>query len=230
MEINLNLESEDCAKINKSEIAYDQIKAMIVSGNIKQGAPIKEMELSKLLGLSRTPIREALRLLETENFVHSTPNKGVCAAKLSSVDASEILEARIGIETYAAKLCIGKPDSLVLETLKKSVEAQEEMVKRYDYLSFALYDKMFHRTIVEGSKNSRLIAFWNTLMDHTQMIMNVVFSTKHNIALSVNVHKELLQLIEDGNETMACSLLHEHIGSMREDIARILLLTDTAGQ
>ena len=222
--------SEDNTKtvsINKTMQAYAEIKELIITGKLKAETPLRESTLSEMLNISRTPIREALRLLETERFVFSTPNKGVCVSKLTCSDALDIMNARIGLETYAVKLLVKNMDEKKIESLEKCLQAQKDLMKGYDHITYAAYDRLFHRIIMSGADNIRLMEFWDTLNDSAQRLLTLMFSKSNRVAISISKHEQLLKLIKDRDADKVCTLLEEHVQNAKDAIISILLMEET---
>lgn len=221
MDSNKKKITENNININKSNQAKEMIKGMIISCEMLGGDPLREVELSEKLGYSRTPIREALKLLEAEGFVQFTPNKGAIVSKIDLADINELLEARMGIECFALKLCIRKNTQARLDKLKKCLEMQELMIKNSDYVSYTMYDRLFHQTIIEGSCNKKIECFWNSIMDQVQRAMNI--NVYPMSATSYGNHKTIVRAIEENDFEKACAEMEGHIQTVQVGLTKILL-------
>jgi DNA-binding GntR family transcriptional regulator len=204
--------------------AYKQIKELIIDGTFEPLRALREVELAQMLDTSRTPVREALRRLAAENFVEYVTNKGVVVCDIGLDDVADLMDARLTVEASAIRICIQRMDSDTLRSFRDCLAVQERVLKREDLAEFAACDRRFHRLIVSGAKNVRLENFWKTLIDHTQLVMNRVFSFRKSIMVeSLNMHTNLFEAIANKNTDVACALIERHINDLRGDIIGIIM-------
>ena len=137
-----------------ASIAYDTIKAGIVSGEINNSLSLSENTLAKILNMSRTPIREAIKRLEAESYLKSVDGVGLIVQELSLKDLAEIYEVRIALEKVALESAIFKIDSQCLSNLKSELEnilISYNLNNRVDDEYLYELDSKFHNTLYLSS-------------------------------------------------------------------------------
>src|SRR4051794_41371177 len=130
-----------------SQRAYDYVKARLLDGRFPGGTLLSENELATRLGVSRTPVRQALVQLEAEELLELYPKRGALVVPISPSEAEDVLEARLLIETHCARRAAGAGPRLV-ERLREAIDEQERGVG-----GFAWSDRDFHTSIVESACN-----------------------------------------------------------------------------
>jgi len=172
------------------EVVFENIRKAIIEGVLKPGERLMEIQLSEQLGVSRTPVREAIRMLELEGLVVMLPRKGAYVANISKKDLMDILEVRVGLEglaAYCATDRMTKDHIKKLETISKELE---EAVYKNDVETMLAKDEEFHTLIFEATGNKRLISMminiWETVYRFRLMYMSD-YSSAVNI---VDEHKK----------------------------------------
>ena len=146
--------------MSQKNVAYDYLKNAILSNELLCGSPIREMDIAKKLKMSRTPIREALRELESEGLIETYPSRGTIVSKITPYDVEEIYSLRVLLETW------GLEQSLSKITVAELDEIENIFNKSYNARNWEDHhnaDRMLHQLIVEKSGSKRLIMFINTL-------------------------------------------------------------------
>ncbi|MCG8615874.1 MAG: GntR family transcriptional regulator [Desulfobacterales bacterium] len=191
--------------------AREQIREAIISGRLAPGTQLKETRLSGELGISRLPIREALRLLEKEGLVESLPYRGAFVKRLTRKDAVEVFTVRGVIEELALKLMIPRVTPEMIEVLRQAVSDMEAAEKDGDLTASADKDLEFHRLICEFADNERLLAVWDTLALQSKIFLCMGKSGFGVDTVYVRTHSSLLKAIEAGDAEIAVSHLKIHI-------------------
>ena len=146
--------------VNLREQVVQQIRTAIIEGRIKPNDHLTEMALTEQLGVSRTPIREALILLEREGLVVAAPNRGCFVRAFSEQDVSEIFSYRTVLESFAGKLIIGKLDERDFRHLYASTESQREAIQANNFKQVRAIDMAFHEYLIRKSSHALLIRNW----------------------------------------------------------------------
>ena len=144
------------AKIKQENLntkVYSALKQMITNCRFKPGARINVEQITKELGVSRTPIWEAIRRLEHEGLVFNSPNKGVFMYALSPEEALDLIAVREALESMAARLAAEQIDDKMLAKLDKALEKQKRIVENEDMLAYSQADTNFHALIYEAAGN-----------------------------------------------------------------------------
>lgn len=153
------------------ENIVETIRNMIYEKELMPGSPIREMELTKQLGVSRTPVREAFILLERDGLVVNHPNRGIYVREFNEQDISEIFTVRVTLENLAARLVLDKLDERHFAELEILIQQQKLAVDHEDYRQLGLLDWRFHFFFVELSGNSRLITYWKSIAAQYQAVI-----------------------------------------------------------
>ncbi len=145
------------------DVVFNTLRDAILTGKLQPGERLMENQLAEKLGVSRTPIREALRMLKLENLVELTPRKGAQVLDMSEKDIVNVLEIREVLEGLAAQLACKKMTSETLEELKKTELEFEQFAKENDLEKVVSIDEHFHDIIFASTENERLIQIFNNL-------------------------------------------------------------------
>lgn len=201
---------------NKHAIAYNQIKNLIIKNRIEPNTLLVERQLSEQLGVSRTPIREALKRLTSEGLTEFIPGKGVFVSNLTFEDFINISEVREALEGMAAKLCTLKKDEKVIETLEKNLDALEEALNSGDYDQSVEYDIQFHHILISGAKNPKLENLLNGIYDQINRFAFFSVSDVERQRMSLRQHRKVLEAIKNDDANLAEKLIRDHIIHVKE--------------
>lgn len=228
-------------RANLVDQAYQAIKELIIGGELPQGGQLNIDSLARRLGVSNSPIREALRRLEYQRWVETIPFRGAFVRPLDAAEMVELYETRQIIELAALrKLMQGLtgrgagaasgssrpgtlrravPASDGLKTLRGIVAEIEAAVRDGDPMAYLRSDTRFHQAIVDLAGNRRLADFFQTLVEQGRSFM--LGRTPEAMARcreEPEEHAQLLELIERGDRRGACRLLCVHLRISLEDI------------
>jgi DNA-binding GntR family transcriptional regulator len=156
--------------------AYEQIKQMIVSGELAPGTFLTERPLASRLEMSTTPVRSALERLDHEGFVSISPQQGAAVRAFSFHEISELYEIRIALEPFVARRVAGRLTPAQLERLEASLAAQRENLTRRDIAVCVQLDENFHTLFAEFLDNREILRVLLRLRDKTHRLFNRVFS------------------------------------------------------
>jgi DNA-binding GntR family transcriptional regulator len=194
-----------------TERAYDYVKARLLDGRFPGGTLLSENDLAHRLGVSRTPVRQALVQLEAEELVELYPKRGALVVPISPSEAEDVLEARMLIEQHCARRAAAAGPDLVAR-LRATIADQEG-----DVAGFAWADRAFHTAIVEAAGNHILDRQYDALRDrHQRIAAAAVASDPTRIARFIAEHKEILGAIERGDGEAAAALMGDHLRSAHE--------------
>lgn len=211
-------------KKNQTEIAYHSILQDIKENRLSQGQPIIEEEYAKKLKMSRTPIREAIRLLSVDDFVTLYPRKGASVKVLTPRDISdcyEMMEAIEGMVAYKAATKRSTEDVLALQhVLNEMVEKKEEK----DFHLWKEKDIKFHRTLHTMCDNKLLITHWEKLFQKTYQIQTS-FTTVVDIDEATHEHLLIYQAIKEKDAEAARQYTQRNWKRARRDFLKNTSLT-----
>lgn len=190
------------------EVVAHVLRQAIMAGLFQDGQALRQDELAAELGLSKIPIREALRRLEAEGLVVFYPNRGAVVAALSAVEAQEIAEMRVALETLALRLALPKLTPRMLTQARAILDEldHETEVARWSTLNWE-----FHAALYAPAQRPRLITTLTTLHSSVDRYMRVILATMQHQAQSQQEHRALLAACEQRDEPAACAILDNHI-------------------
>ena len=198
--------------ITRNEV-FDKLFNAIIFGYFSPGEQLIERELSKSLGVSRTPIREVLRELERLNLVTSQPYKGVIVNKITIEKAQEICLVRMYIEKLAIKLCIENINETIISNLKSSLDKYKKALKKNNIKEMLIQDDLFHSIIYKSTKNSTLQNILKNLRATIGQCRLVTLPCLPNETLSE--HTNIYNAINKKNLDLAEKAIQEHIESFQ---------------
>ena len=173
------------------------IRDSIIAGKIKPGERLLEPDVAKMLGVSRTPLREAFLQLEAEDFVRVTPRRGAVVSELSVKDAEEIYVVKSALESLAARLASALMTDEIVDKLVSVNDQMEKKakVKEPDYRALLDLNSMFHRIIVETTKNEKLMQIVNHLRNQTLRYNFIYLSVLSHLEESIKEHRQIIDAL-----------------------------------
>lgn len=218
----------DRLKVNINEylplrdVVFNTLRQAIITGEFAPGERLMEIVLAERLGVSRTPVREAIRKLELEGLVVMVPRKGAEVARITEESLKEVLEVRCALEELAVVLACQRIDEEGRANLKKAHEEFVEAVNAKDVLEIATCDEAFHECIFELTNNKRLLQIITNLKEqmYRYRMEYVKDSTLHEDL--VGEHEKLLTAILTGNEKDAELIIKNHIHNQEQLILKII--------
>lgn len=199
---------------------FSQLQNDILNGYYEPGESLIETKLSEELGVSRTPIREALRQLELEGLVQSIPNKGVIVKGITSQDIQDIYTIRMLIEGLAARWAAEKITDEELQELKDTVDLEEFYTVRNDYSHLLQSDTKFHDIIFKASKSKPLMHTLSTFHHYVQKARKMSMSSPGRAMKVLGEHKAILQAIIDKDAQKAERLTTEHVSNASSNLLK----------
>lgn len=193
------------------ESVFKTLRKAILKGDLKPGERLLEVNLAQVLGVSRTPIREAMRMLEKEGLVVMQSRRGVIVAGITEKNLKDVLEVRKVLEELAIELAC---DRMTKEEVEKLKEAREEFVmamKKGDLLQMAGSDEKFHDIIFYGTRNEKLIQILNNFREQMYRYRLEHIKDKKQWELILEEHTLILESIRGKDIGKGKSLIRRHI-------------------
>ena len=194
------------------EHIIQDLEDKINGGVLKPGERVVEETLCKTFGVSRSPVREALRILESQGYVEREPRKGVTVSSVTAKEIEDTYRIRANLESLAVYLSVKKQDPKVLQQLKKihnkMIELAEEGKVSGAYFNLNL---KFHKTLVDACDNKRLTQIIDTFVKQTKRYRVQILSIPGRIEASLKNHEMIIRSFEAGNAKKAESLRKETI-------------------
>lgn len=196
---------------------FGEIEKAILNGVFQAGDSLIEGKLSAELGVSRTPVREALRQLELEGLVKTIPNKGAIVIGVSQKDIEDIYNIRMAIESLAARWTAENITVDELEKLKEVVELQEYYVEKGDAIQIWQLDTKFHEIIFASCRSRILMHTLSSFHHFIQKARELSFKTSGRPSLAVQEHRDILEALQKHDSEAAAFLTSEHVRLAKEN-------------
>lgn len=202
------------------EMVYEELKMQILKGSIIPGTRMMEVELAEEMGVSRTPIREAIRKLEKEGLVTIEPRRGAYASMISTEDMVEILEVRQDLEGLAAFFAADRMTQEQMKELRKVSDSYNDAVKRGNMEDMIRHDTRFHHIIVESCRNKILVQMIEQLQELVLRFRYIYYDNFRRAENMPEEHEAILTAIAEGNADKARAAADIHIERLKELVVR----------
>ena len=196
------------------DVVLENLRDAIITQVLKPGERLMEIQLADEMGVSRTPVREAIRKLELEGLVVMVPRKGAYVAGVSMKDIHEVYEVRSALEMLAVTLAAERITDEELNALEQQVlrESEEEAKKDGSDLDNIIYiDSSFHDIIYQAARNQRLVQFVNILQEQLQRFRAASLARPGRSKTALEEHKQIVEALSERNGELASKLAQEHI-------------------
>lgn len=204
------------------EIVFETLRDAIIKQVLKPGERMMEIQLAEELGVSRTPVREAIRKLELEGFVVMIPRKGAYVADISLRDITEVFEIRGALEALAAGLACERITEEELEELERHLVIEAEYTEKQLLENLIDIDTEFHDILYGASRNSRLVGFLNNIREQILRFRKTSFTNPGRVTKALEEHKKLVEAIAARDVTLAQQLALEHVENVENGLIDFL--------
>jgi len=205
------------------ERAYESIKKRILDNQYYPGYQALEKDVAEDLGMSRTPVREALIQLKHEGLVELIPRRGMRVVPIVADDMQEIYDVLTSLESMAAELLARRrPDAAVLEPMKAATRDMVNALEEDDLDGWAAADERFHRALIDLCGNRRLANMANTVRDQGYRARMVTLRLRDKPFASADEHEQVLKAIEAGDWKTARDVHYEHRKRASQELTGIL--------
>jgi DNA-binding GntR family transcriptional regulator len=199
------------AKKSLVDVAYEKIKDRILDNKYHPGYQALENEVAEDLGMSRTPVREALIRLKHEGLVELIPRRGMRVVPVVAEDMQEIYDVLTSLESMAAELLARKqPGEDILEPMISATHDMEQALKSDDLDAWAAADERFHRALIDLCGNRRLANMANTVRDQGHRARMVTLRLREKPLASADEHERVLKAIQEGDWQTARDVHYKH--------------------
>jgi len=208
--------------MSASATAYAFAKQQILEGGFKGGDLISEGDVADHLGLSRTPVREAFLMLESEGLLRLYPKRGALVVPVSAAEVTDVMETRELVECFAIERA-ARIGADLEAPLNAALERQQKLIDDGDYAGFVDADREFHRMFIDAGGNAILLGLYDSLRDR-QARMGLAAVARTGASLRLDEHRALVDAVVSGHGGLAVELLRKHLGGtlrlLREQPAR----------
>ena len=193
------------------DVVFKTLREAILKGNLAPGERLMEIQLANQLGVSRTPIREAIRKLELEGLVIMIPRRGAEVARITEKDLKDVLEVRTSLEELAISLACERISDASVEALKEALKNFKAAINGGDVTKIAERDVAFHDIIFAATDNARLIQIVNNLREQMYRYRLEYLKDYTTHDRLYKEHEEIVAAIADRDKALARKLIVEHI-------------------
>lgn len=202
------------------EVVFTTLRQAILKGELKPGERLMEITLANKLGVSRTPIREAIRKLELEGLVVMIPRKGAHVAHITEQELNDVLEVRRGLEEMAIQKACERITAEELVQLEKAANVFSELTKTDNLVALAEADVKFHDVIYEATHNRRLVQLLNNIREQIYRYRMEYLKDADSRKLLNEEHMAICAAIREKDMQKAHDYICQHIDNQQRSIVK----------
>lgn len=217
---HLKLDADDYMPLR--DVVFKTLRQAILKGEMHPGERLMEIQLANKLGVSRTPIREAIRKLELEGLVVMTPRKGAEVAGITEKNLRDVLEVRQALEELAIELACKRISEEQIEELGRAEAAFSAAVEKGDVMQIAQKDEAFHDIIFKATCNDKLIQMLGNLREQMYRFRLEYIKDSDKRRLLINEHRNIYCAVRDKRGEEAKRAIGEHIDNQKITVAKTI--------
>ena len=204
------------------DVVFNTLRQAILRGELKPGERLMEIQLANKLGVSRTPIREALRKLELEGLVNMVPRKGAEVADITEKSLRDVLEVRKALEELSVQLACEKITEEEIEELKRVAERFKDTLNDQDVTKIAEADVAFHDVIYTATDNQKLILLLNNLREQMYRYRMEYLKDERTHKTLIEEHDAIRRALKKHDKVKAGAAIRVHIDNQKRSILESL--------
>lgn len=204
------------------DVVFRTLREAILKGELKPGERLMEMQLASKLGVSRTPIREAFRMLEQEGLAVTIPRRGAEVARMTEKDMQDVLEIREALDELASTIACDKMTEEQLEELARAKRGFEETLETGDVKSIAEADVRFHDVIYRAANNKRLESILSNLSEQMYRYRIEYLKEERNYPILVKEHAEIVEGLRAHDKTRVRGAMHAHVQNQADAVKAVI--------
>ena len=204
------------------DVVFNTLREAILKGDLKPGERLMELQLASKLGVSRTPIREAIRMLEQEGLAVTTPRKGAEVAKMTLKDMEDVLEIRDTLDELAVRIACQKISDEQLKQLEDMKELFEKSTQTGNVKKIAEADVTFHDVIYEATGNPKLVTLLNNLREQVYRYRVEYIKDPKNYPTLIAEHEAILESLKNRDVKNAVEAMHVHVANQAEAVKTVI--------
>ena len=202
---------------NASSAATELIRQAIIDGRLPPGRRLKEEELARELGISRTPVREALLMLHAEGLVDAAPNRGAAVRSHSAEDLDDLYQLRALLEGYSTRRAATRLSDEAIRGLRASCERFDSLLESGAPMNELVDENLvFHQTILESAGSARLVAMVRQVIELPLVYRSYVWYSAEQQRISAHYHRQITRALEMRDAERAELVMKEHIFEARD--------------
>lgn len=216
LELNAN------AYLPLRDVVFNTLREAILKGELKPGERLMELQLASKLGVSRTPIREAIRMLQQEGLAVTIPRRGAEVAKMTEKNMEDVLQIREALEILAVQLACEKVTKQQVLKLEEAVEEFERAVKTGDLKQIAQSDIDFHDKIYEAADNPRLVNLLNNIREQIYRYRVEYLKEEENYPNLIEEHRKIFAGLKNRDKSFVTEMTEKHLKNQANAVKAII--------
>lgn len=220
MEKDLQLNMD--AYLPLRDVVFQTLRSAILRGDLKPGERLMELQLASKLGVSRTPIREAIRMLEQEGLAITIPRRGAEVAKMTEKDMGDTLQIRRALEELAVVLVCDKITEEDVVELRAAMKHFEEMTKQDNVVELAKADVALHETVYRIADNPKLVQLLGDIREQMFRYRAEYLKDKSIYPVLIQEHRDMVDALEKRNKDLVVKITMKHLYNQEEGMKRII--------
>lgn len=209
------------------DVVVDNLRQAIVSGQFPPGMRLMELQLAEEMGVSRTPVREAIRKMELEGLVVIIPRRGAYVADISIKDITEVYEIRTALDVLAAGLAAERIDDNEIKEMKALLDADKPLVAAKDYPKIIANDTAFHDVIYRASRNKRCMNIINNLREQITSIRGRSMPYPGRLTVMIKEHENIYEAIAQRSVDKAQKAVRVHMENAERTLLKVIEANET---
>ncbi len=205
------------------DVVFNTLREAILKGELQPGERLMELQLAAKLGVSRTPIREAIRMLEQEGLAITVPRKGAEVAKMTLKGMEDVLEIREALDELAVQLACVRITEAQLELLKERKQEFELSLKSGRLKAIAEADEKFHDVIYDATGNPKLVNLLNNLREQIYRYRVEYLKKAENHPILIREHDAIYQALINRDSEAAILSIREHVSNQANAVKEVIV-------
>ncbi len=204
------------------DVVFQTLREAILKGDLRPGERLMELQLAAKLGVSRTPIREAIRMLEQEGLAVTIPRKGAEVARMTEKNMEDVLQIREALDDLAVQVACDKMTEEQLKNLTLAAKNFENAIQTGNLSKIVAYDVEFHDIIYESTDNPKLVTLLNNLREQIYRYRVEYLKEKENYPMLIKEHKTILEALREKDKERVADAMRNHIRNQAEAVKNII--------
>ena len=204
------------------DVVFNTLREAILKGELKPGERLMELQLAAKLGVSRTPIREAIRMLEQEGLAVTVPRKGAEVARMTEKDMEDVLQVREALDELAVNIACEKITEEQLDNLRQAMKEFEASTKSGDVKGIAQADVLFHDIIYQSTGNSKLVSMLNNLREQIYRYRVEYLKDADSYPNLMKEHEEIEHALAKRDKKKAIKTMQVHVDNQAEAVKKMI--------
>lgn len=204
------------------DVVFHTLREAILKGDLRPGERLMELQLASKLGVSRTPIREAIRMLEQEGLAVTIPRKGAEVARMTEKDMEDVLQIREALDELAVQVACDKMTAQQLKELTLAMKNFENAIQAGKLKKIIDCDVEFHDIIYRATDNPKLVTLLNNIREQIYRYRVEYLKGKENYPMLVREHEEIVTALKLKNKDRVTDAMRTHIRNQAEAVKNII--------